>query len=58
MLLPDSKKVASKLKLTKEENTKQTIEVKQKLQHYVQNHNNAKDKWLLCSHAHCFVCLS
>ena len=58
MLLPANENIASKLKLTEEENAKNKIEVTEKLQRYLKNHNNARDKWLLSSHAHCFVCLS
>ncbi len=58
MLLPENEKVASELKLTQEENTQRKIDVKEKLQLYLQHHHNTKDKWLLSSHAHCFISLS
>ncbi len=58
MLLSENKKSASQLQFVNEQKGRHEREVKDKLQRYVKNHNTAKDKWLLASHAHCFICIS
>lgn len=46
------------IKATQEENAKCEIEVKEKLQQYLKECDSPKCKWLLSSHAHCFIGLS
>ena len=58
MLLSVNENLAAESQSAHEEKVNKKKDLTEKLQQFVKTNNNAKDKWLLSSHVHCFIGLS